>query len=81
MSIIQLEEERRQLMSGTRTHTEWVKVMERLAEISAEILLLKQGGEIIISTPPLTTHEERLKAKQKLISMNQFRRTIQHAAI
>jgi len=81
MSITQLEEERRQLMQGKRTHSEWVQVMERLEVISAEILKQKQGNEIVISAPPLTTHEERMKAKQKLISMNQFRSKLHHAAI
>jgi len=79
--INQLQSERSALMSGTRTHTEWCKAMERLAEISSEILILKNEGAIVIGQPPIATQEERAQAKLKLIRMNQFKKEISHAAI
>lgn len=79
--ITQLQAERTELMSGLRTHSEWVKVMERLAEISAELLTLKNEGEIVIGQPPVSTHEQREAARRKLMELNQFRKNIAHAAI
>lgn len=90
--VEQLENERTELMAGQRTHAEWVKVMERLAEISAELLILKNESDlprvlvdpidgIIIQVPPLSTYEQRTTARQKLDRMNHFLQTRTHAAV
>ena len=79
----ELEEERTTLMAGTRTHSEWVQVMERLAEISAEILLqpTTPEGEPVIGLPPISTEEQKRAARIKLNRMNQFKKEITHASI
>lgn len=87
--IKELETERTQIMGGMKTHMQWVKDMERLAEISAEILLishpivegLKEDGKMPEGKPPLSTHEQRMEAKRKLIELNQFKEKRIYAAI
>ena len=79
-NVKELEQERTAIMAQTLTHVGWVKAMERLAEISAEILLIKNTQEEY-SLPPLATEEQRAAARIKLIRINQFRKTINHATI
>lgn len=41
--IKKLEAERNKIMSTTGTHAYWIKQMERLAKISAQLLMLKNN--------------------------------------